>query len=69
MFCCPLPRVTAPRDHLCKDILEAAGLLPPPGAARLDVQIGKRKVFMRNPVFNALEPGAGRDRCSALGCR
>eukprot|EP00667_Euglena_gracilis_P000445 EG_transcript_445 len=44
-----------PLSHLCKEILEAVKCMPPPGAARLDVQIGRKKVFMRNNVFNTLE--------------
>ncbi len=37
---------------MCKDILETAGCLPPPGSKRLDVQIGKKKLFMRNDRAN-----------------
>ena len=46
--------------ELCKAILKLAQVWPEEGSPVLDVQLGRTKVFMRNPVFNALEHTAKR---------
>ena len=63
----PGPRAPAPHTlslyvslYVPQEILDIAECLPQPGDKRLDAQVGKKKVFMRNNVYNTLEHSVAR---------